>query len=65
MLDEVFGVSLSEGTVKNILSRMEQRLSPAYETIRRRLLESPVVGVDETSISVGSILLIFKDFTTF
>jgi len=53
MLDEVFGVSPSEGTVKNILSRMEQRLTFAYENIRKRLLQSPVVGVDETGTSVS------------
>jgi len=53
MLGEVFGVSFSEGTVKNILSRMEQRLTFAYENIRKRLLKSPVVGVDETGTYVN------------
>jgi len=53
MLNEVFGISFSEGTIKNILNRMEQRLTPAYEVIRRRLLKSPVVGVDETGTSVN------------
>jgi transposase len=53
MLSEVFGISCSEGTVKNILNRMEQRLTPAYEVIRNRLMKSPVVGVDETGTSVN------------
>ena len=53
MLNEVFGVSLSEGTVKNILSRMEERLTPAYEVIRERISESAVAGADETGISVN------------
>ena len=53
MLNEVFGVSLSEGTVKNILSRMEERLTPAYEVIRERIAESAVAGADETGISVN------------
>ena len=53
MLSEVFGVSFSEGSVKNILSRMEQRLTPAYEVIRKRIIQSPVVGVDETGTSVN------------
>jgi len=53
MFREVFGVSLSEGSIKNILSRMEQRLTPAYEAIRKELTHSPVVGVDETGTSVN------------
>jgi len=53
MLEEVFGVSVSEGSIKNILSRMEQRLIPAYESIRERISESTVVGADETGISVN------------
>jgi transposase len=53
MLSEVFGITLSEGSVANLLSRMEQRLTPAYESIRKRLEESPVVGVDETGVSVN------------
>jgi transposase len=53
MLEEMFGISLSEGTIKNILNRMEQRLTPAYEMIRERIAESPVVGADETGTSVN------------
>jgi len=53
MLNEVMGVSLSEGTIKNILSRMEERLTPAYEVIRERIAKSAVAGADETGISVN------------
>jgi transposase len=53
MLNEIFGVSVSEGTVKNILDRIEKRLTPAYETIRQRIFESAVAGADETGISVN------------
>jgi transposase len=53
-LEELFGISISEGTVRNILSRMEERLAPAYETIRQRIFESPVAGADETGISVNA-----------
>ena len=53
MLEEMFGLSLSEGSIKNILDRMEQRLTPAYEVIRERIAESPVVGADETGTSVN------------
>jgi transposase len=53
MLNEVFGVRLSEGSIENILNRMEQHLTPAYETIRQRIEQSPVVGVDETGTSIN------------
>ena len=53
MLEEAFGLSLSQGSIENILNRMEQRLTPAYETIRERIAESPVVGADETGTSVN------------
>ena len=57
MLKEVFGVSLSEGTVANLLDRMEERLSPAYEVIRERIASSAVVGADETGTSVNGKML--------
>ena len=53
LMKEVYGLSLSEGTIYNILSRMEKRSYPAYEAIRERLSRSPVVGVDETGCSVN------------
>ena len=53
MLSEIFRIPLSQGSIQNILSRMEQRLTPAYEVIRKRLMQSSVVGVDETSINVN------------
>ena len=53
MMKEVFGVSLSEGTIDNILHRMEERLTPAYESIRERISVSEVVGADETGHSVN------------
>ena len=53
MLEETCGLSLSEGSIKNILNRLEQGLSPAYEMIRERIAGSPVVGADETGISIN------------
>ena len=53
MMSDVFHVSPSQGVVNNILNRMEQRLTPAYESIREQLLKSPVVGADETGTSVN------------
>jgi transposase len=53
VLKEVFGVSLSEGTIQNVLRRMEKRSCFAYETIREKLSQSPVVGADETGCPVN------------
>ena len=57
MLKEVFGVSLSEGSIANILHRMKDRLTPAYEAIREHISVSPVVGADETGNSVNGKML--------
>ena len=51
-LEEICGISLSEGSIKNLLNCMEQGLSPACEMIRERIAASPVVGADETGISI-------------
>lgn len=53
LLKDIFGLPLSEGTVYNIMKRMEDRSSGVYEIIRNRISASPVVGVDETCISVN------------
>lgn len=53
MMSDVVHVSSSQGVITNILRRMEQSLTPAYESIRERLSQSPVVGADETGISVN------------
>jgi transposase len=53
MLGEVFNVAFSQGSIRNILNRMQERLTPAYELIRKRLQQSQVVGVDETGTSVN------------
>lgn len=53
LLGEVFGLNLSQGTIYNILQRMQQRSSPAYEAIREMLRESEVAGADETTSRVN------------
>jgi transposase-like protein len=52
-LKDICGLSLSEGTVDNILERMKNRTSAAYEAIRKAISQSPVVGADETGCSVN------------
>jgi transposase len=53
LMDEVFGLSISEGAIANILARAHKPLVEAAETIADAVRASPVVGCDETSARVG------------
>ena len=53
-LRECFGVELSQGTINNILVSMQQASDAMYEEIRRRIVQSSVVGADETGANVES-----------
>lgn len=55
LLQEVFGLKLSEGTIYNILDRMQKRSYPAYEAIRERISNAEVAGADETTTKVNGI----------
>jgi len=52
LLSEVFGLTLSEGAIANILARAEAPLLAAAAPIAAAVRESPVVGSDETSARV-------------
>jgi transposase len=52
LIDEVFGLSISEGAIANILARAQTPLGAAAETIAAAVRASPVVGSDETSARV-------------
>lgn len=47
-LRDLFGLHLSEGTVKNILARIGKKADALYRQIRERIQGSTVVGADET-----------------
>ncbi len=53
LLSEVFGLTISEGAIANILSRAATPLSAAATTIANTVRQSPVVGSDETSARVA------------
>lgn len=53
LLDEVFGVDISEGAIANILARAKAPLVAAAEVIGGEVRTSPVVGSDETSARVA------------
>ena len=53
LMTEVFGLSISEGAIANILARAKTPLVAAADTIAAAVRTSPVVGSDETSARVG------------
>jgi transposase len=52
LMDEVFGVTISEGAIANLLARAEAPIIIAAENIAEEVRSSPVVASDETSARV-------------
>ena len=52
LLDEVFGIRISEGAIVNMLARAETPLTAAAETTAAEVRRSKVVASDETSARV-------------
>ena len=52
LMDELFGLSISEGAISNILARSREPLLAAQTSIERVVIASPVVCSDETSARV-------------
>jgi transposase len=52
MMDNVFGVTLSEGAIANMLSRARERFLNESATITETVKSSPVICSDETSARV-------------
>jgi len=52
LMDEVFGLTLSEGAIANLLARAEAPMIIAAEKIAEQIRSSPVVASDETSARV-------------
>lgn len=53
VLQDCFGVNLSQGTVDNILQDMSQKSMSVYNEIRNRIEQSSVVGADETGENIN------------
>jgi transposase len=53
LLKDLFGLSISEGSVDNLLERMAQKATPIYEDIQARVQQARVVGSDETGSRFG------------
>ena len=56
LLKDLFNISMSEGTIDNIVKRMTKRARKLYERIREKIGHAPVVGADETGIDIAGIL---------
>ena len=54
LMDEVFGLTISEGAIANIRTRAEKPLLAACIPIAAAVRARPVVGSDETSAHVGA-----------
>ena len=53
LMDELFGLAISEGAISNILARARQPLLAAAAAIEQVVLASPMVCSDETSVRVN------------
>ena len=53
MFTHVFNLSLSEGTLNNLLRGATEKAKPVYEQIKAEILASSVIGSDETSCKVN------------
>jgi transposase len=50
---DTFSLSLSEGSIESILEEMSQKSEVAYQAIRERIIQSEVIGSDETGCRVN------------
>jgi transposase len=53
LLRDVFGISISEGGLHCLLNRLADKGVTAYEIIRQQVLNSPVIGTDETGMKIN------------
>lgn len=60
----LFNVNMSEGTISNILGRMRRYSAKGYESIRRDILNTKVVGADETGVRINGKLFWMWVFQT-
>ena len=52
-LKDIMNLTVSEGTIYNILSSMSHKAEPVYELIKKKIGTSKVVGGDETGIKIN------------
>lgn len=52
MLDTLFGIPLSQGTVSNMLQRMRKKSKVPMEVFRQKFMRSTVGGADEIGLTI-------------
>ena len=53
ILNNVFGLQMSQGTVSNILQRMRKKAEKEMDAIRAGIEKAEVVGADETGVKIN------------
>ncbi len=53
ILKHIFGLSICQGSIRNSLNKTSQKLMLMYKAIRKSVLNSPVIGGDETSANIN------------
>lgn len=53
LLHDIFGLSISEGGIHCLLKRFTKKAHPLYDQIKMKILQSSVVGTDETGAKVN------------
>ena len=54
LLKCIYNVSLSEGTIYNMLNRVANSLLPVYEGIKQDVVKATVIGSDESGVKVNN-----------
>ena len=53
MLGNLFNLPLSQGSIKNMITRFAEKLLPTYENIRKEIESATIVGSDETGAKLN------------
>ena len=53
LMDNFFGLPMSQGTVRNQLTSMSEKATPIYDLIGQRIGKSKVIGSDETGSKIS------------
>ena len=53
MLGNLFNLPLSQGSIKNMITRFAEKLQPTYENIRKEIESATIVGSDETGAKLN------------
>jgi hypothetical protein len=56
IIADAFGIPMSVATIQSMLYECADKISPTLESIRKTVIDSPVVGFDETGFRVNGVL---------